>query len=211
MSNYKTVPGFPEYGVTIDGKVKRLIGGRKTEDLKQSFHAVRGKSYPNGYMYVTLVTKEVDVNGVKMVLPCYQGISVHRLVALTWLPIEDSSNMWVNHKDGNKLNNHADNLEWTTISQNIQHAVDTGLRVMPKGKSHWRYGCKLSEETKLKQAKAKVGKLHPKYKGYYVIHGQRYYSAIEAAKSLKISAKTVINRTKSGKWDNYLFFEDLKS
>jgi hypothetical protein len=51
---------------------------------------------------------------------------VHRLVAETWLdnPLEKEC---VNHKDGNKLNNSASNLEWVTFSENHRHAIDTGL------------------------------------------------------------------------------------
>lgn len=52
--------------------------------------------------------------------------TIHRLVAITYLP--NPYNLpEVNHIDGNKLNNHVDNLEWVTRSGNIQHAFDTGL------------------------------------------------------------------------------------
>lgn len=57
-------------------------------------------------------------------------IAVHRLVAMHYV---DNPNDYpvVNHKDGNKVNNHHSNLEWVTCKQNTRHAFDNGLRQGP--------------------------------------------------------------------------------
>jgi len=49
---------------------------------------------------------------------------IHRLVASAF---KGHDTRFVNHKDGNKLNNHIDNLEYVSGSQNTQHAVNMGL------------------------------------------------------------------------------------
>lgn len=52
---------------------------------------------------------------------------VHRLVAITFLENDVSERKYINHINGIKDDNRVVNLEWCTPSENIQHAVKTGL------------------------------------------------------------------------------------
>lgn len=60
-------------------------------------------------------------------------IAVHRLVATSWLRSGMKKGYQVNHIDGDKTNNHLENLEWVTASRNVIHSLELGLRVMAKG------------------------------------------------------------------------------
>lgn len=71
---------------------------------------------PIGYFYIGLH------NNGKMKLK-----TIHSLVAEHFIE-NINKKRTVNHKDGNKLNNHVSNLEWATDSENIQHAYNTGLK-----------------------------------------------------------------------------------
>lgn len=81
----------------------------KGKDIKTSIH--------RGYLTVYLYNKE-------NVCKCHL---VHRIVAKMF--IQNPKNLpCVNHKDGNKLNNNINNLEWCTYSENLKHAYKTGLK-----------------------------------------------------------------------------------
>lgn len=63
-------------------------------------------------------------------------IKIHRIVAWMFVPGYDELHNEVNHKDGNKKNNHADNLEWVTRKENIHHGYENGLIPVLRGERH---------------------------------------------------------------------------
>ena len=59
----------------------------------------------------------VMVNGKRI------GLGVHTAIAMAFCS-GFSPDLQVNHKDGNKTNNQADNLEWVTPKENVAHAIN---------------------------------------------------------------------------------------
>lgn len=86
------------------------------------FRKLKGSIDSKGYLYV---------KGSKE-----KRAWVARLVAKAFVSNDNPDNNVVNHLDGNKLNNKASNLEWTTQKGNCQHAVDTGLKTYCYGEEH---------------------------------------------------------------------------
>lgn len=71
--------------------------------------------------------------------------TIHRLVATAFLE-NPNKHPQVNHIDGNKMNNHVDNLEWVSRSGNIKHAYDTGLMNSDHLKGSKHHNAKLTED-----------------------------------------------------------------
>ena len=75
----------------------------------------------------------------------------HRLMMLAY-GVEQTAPV-INHKDGNKLNNRLDNLEWCTISYNNSHAYKNGLRSQ-NGELNHRHKLKESDIIEIRRRKA---------------------------------------------------------
>lgn len=89
------------------------------------------------------ILKPADNRGYKRVVLRHKGDDtshgryVHRLVAAAFVENPDPSNLLeVNHINGDKSDNRAENLEWCSRKENIDHAWSTGLssNTMNKGK-----------------------------------------------------------------------------
>lgn len=66
----------------------------------------------------------------------HKAFFIHRCVAETFIENTYDKNMVVNHKNGVKTDNFVENLEFVTQSENMSHAVKTGLK--PSGvESHY--------------------------------------------------------------------------
>lgn len=102
---FKPYPKSPKY----------LIGSKGTILSAKTKKPMRLQLTKDGYFRVGIVT-----NGKS------KKTLVHRLVAKTYIRDPEEFEV-VNHKDGVKTNNVVENLEWTTVKGNNEHAFRIGL------------------------------------------------------------------------------------
>jgi hypothetical protein len=116
--SWSPVEGFDGYFISNKGRVF-------TSKLKQ---------------YKIMKTSPCRLGYISLHLSIGHGITknckIHRLVAIAFLENTDSTKKEINHKDGNKENNSAENLEWCTRKENMRHAVSSGLKKSSKGERH---------------------------------------------------------------------------
>lgn len=101
---WKNICGWEAYEISSLGRIRR---GGKIKSLRCN--------KKDGYLYVTLY-----MNGAKSTL------KPHRLVAAHFLE-PDLDRKFIDHKNGDKTDNRADNLRWCTFQENIDYAWGMGV------------------------------------------------------------------------------------
>lgn len=129
---WKPVRGYEGlYEVSNYGKVKALrkISGtcyRNEKELSLKRLSI------DGYIRIALTKNRIT-----------KETRLHQIVAEHFVK-NPSNKETVNHKDGNKLNNRADNLEYANRHEQLQHAYDLGLKKPMQGTINTQ--SKLTEE-----------------------------------------------------------------
>lgn len=117
---WKDVVGFEGlYSVSNMGRVMRSSDSRNGHAPKGTVLPQKLRGQNKKYLYVALCKRGRKYHP-----------TVHRLVAMAFHGVQPPGRP-VNHIDGNRLNNAAGNLEWTTHIENIAHAMRNGLT--PRG------------------------------------------------------------------------------
>lgn len=104
---WKTLADYQDYQISNKGRIRSLIKNKK--------RILKIQKDSDGYCVIIIKTKN-----------SYKNYIISRLVASYFIenPLNKKE---VNHKNGNKLNNKVNNLEWVTHAENMKHARKTGL------------------------------------------------------------------------------------
>lgn len=136
MVKWRKIKEFENYQVSNDGRIRN----KNTKKVLKPW--IR-----NGYYSITL--RKDSKSFTK---------NIHKIVGITWLKKTLNSN-FINHIDGNKLNNKLENLEFVTPKQNTKHAIDNNLTKpnVKKVKQYTKDGIFLKEFASIKEAEGKTG------------------------------------------------------
>jgi hypothetical protein len=114
MEEWRKIPGFADhYECSSLGKFRRL--------------AFKTNKRPFSFPAIDIVGTWLDYKGYKKIRIKGKVCSTHRLIAKAFLPNPENLPQ-VNHRNGIKDDNRAENLEWCDNSGNQQHAIRTGLK-----------------------------------------------------------------------------------
>ena len=181
LGTYKTEE--EAINVVYDFRIKRFINGCN----KLKINPYDGRIYENNYivfptghilnLHGVEIKGCIDRCGYREVILNKKRVLVHRIIAITFIPNPDNLPQ-INHKDGNKINNNIDNLEWCTRSYNLVHAYKNGLEKKMLGENHCSH--KLTEDD--------VRYIRKNY-----IKRDSEYGATALAKKFNVDRTTILN------------------
>lgn len=144
---WKDIPGYEgHYQASNFGRIKSLqrkvrFTGRWNKELLRLIPE-------------KILKHENKINGAGyygVVLGRGKSEMVHRLVCLAFNGLPTKTKFQVNHKDCNKLNNHAKNLEWISHKKNMRHAVKNGRFIEHNKKCSERWSGAKNVKAKLNE------------------------------------------------------------
>ena len=177
--------------VFINAKIKAFTSAVSANgDIPSEIMPTKDKGYfasPKGNVYNAsgrLMSPSIDHCGYKHTLFNGKNRNIHRVIAETFIPNPNNYSC-INHKDGNKLNNCVDNLEWCTHSYNTSHAYANGLEKKVLGESHHNH--KLTEND-----------VHFIRKNY--IKRDKTFGAVPLAEKFNVDRTTILDVIRYKTW-----------
>jgi hypothetical protein len=153
---WKEIPGYEGYyEISTTGRVRgleRKVFDKKGRGRIATAVLLKTRNNNRGYEEVRL-----SRNGKT------STTFVHILVAQTYLS-NPLNKKYVNHKNGDKMDNRMENLEWVTHSENVQHAYQMGL-IKPKC-TPVIDTCSNKEYHSIREASIDLGISHSTLRGY---------------------------------------------
>jgi hypothetical protein len=172
MEIWKKVHGYYNYECSNLGRIK-------TFNWKNSKKEAIMKPALDGSGYYRTVLKRQDGK--------LCTIKVHRIILMTFKPIENSNYLECNHINGIKNDNNINNLEWVTRHENLKHSMDNNLQYVLKGEE---IGNSKLKEFQVKEIRSKFV--------------PRLYSRIKLAKEYNVSEATIKDILYKRSWTHIL-------
>ena len=162
---WKDIKGYEgRYQISNHGKVKSLSRKAGTVYLKEKILSNK-RLTKDGYPRVSLRDGEK-----------FKEFKIHRLVATHFIDNPHNKET-VNHIDGDKTNNHVDNLEWSNRNEQMYHAYKLRLKTSISG----------SDNSQSKLTNEQVKEIRRTFK-----KGSREFGGSALARKFGVSHRTIV-------------------